>query len=210
MTFWCRRCAEQSRSNRCTAPPCASANTWISTWRGLRDEPLDVERAVAEGGPAPRGAPRRWPPRAPSSSADDAHALSAAAGGGLDEQREPGAPRGRRERRVGLIGRRFARHDRHARRAPSAAARRSSSPSRRWPSGGGPMKMSPASRQARRERRILGQEPVARVDGIGAGRRGRRRESARPTGSSRPAAQARSARARPAARTCGAPASASE
>ena len=33
-TFWCRRCTEQSRSNRWTALPWLSANTWISMWRG--------------------------------------------------------------------------------------------------------------------------------------------------------------------------------
>ena len=33
-TFWCRRCTEQSRSNRYTQLPWRSANTWISTWRG--------------------------------------------------------------------------------------------------------------------------------------------------------------------------------
>ena len=34
MTFWWRRCSEQSRSLRWMVRPCASASTWISTWRG--------------------------------------------------------------------------------------------------------------------------------------------------------------------------------
>ncbi len=34
ITFWWRRCSEQSRSNRCTALPWLSPNTWISMWRG--------------------------------------------------------------------------------------------------------------------------------------------------------------------------------
>jgi hypothetical protein len=32
--FWWRRWIEHSRSNRWTQPPCVSAKTWISTWRG--------------------------------------------------------------------------------------------------------------------------------------------------------------------------------
>ena len=35
ITFWCRRCAEQSRSKRCTAWPWLSPNTWISMCRGV-------------------------------------------------------------------------------------------------------------------------------------------------------------------------------
>ena len=35
-TFWCRRCTEQSRSNRYTQLPCVSPKTWISMWRGFR------------------------------------------------------------------------------------------------------------------------------------------------------------------------------
>ena len=47
-TFWWRRCSEQSRSNRCTALPWASASTWTSTWRGPRNPPLDEHPVVAE------------------------------------------------------------------------------------------------------------------------------------------------------------------
>ena len=35
MIFWCRRCIEQSRSNRKTAFLCSSASTWISMCRGF-------------------------------------------------------------------------------------------------------------------------------------------------------------------------------
>src|SRR5665647_1671020 len=34
ITFWCRRCTEQSRSNRCTTSPVASARIWTSMCRG--------------------------------------------------------------------------------------------------------------------------------------------------------------------------------
>ena len=34
ITFWCRRCTEQSRSKRCTTLPCVSPKTCISMWRG--------------------------------------------------------------------------------------------------------------------------------------------------------------------------------
>ncbi|MCY1240104.1 hypothetical protein D9M72_529360 [compost metagenome] len=34
MTFWWRRCTEQSRSPRWMTLPWVSAKTWISTWRG--------------------------------------------------------------------------------------------------------------------------------------------------------------------------------
>ncbi len=35
ITFWWRRCMEQSRSPRYTAFLCLSASTWISMWRGF-------------------------------------------------------------------------------------------------------------------------------------------------------------------------------
>ena len=50
MIFWCRRCSVQSRSNRCTALPCRSANTCTSTWRGRVDQPLEQHPVVAERG----------------------------------------------------------------------------------------------------------------------------------------------------------------
>ena len=50
MSFWWRRWIEQSRSPRWTTWPCASASTWISTWRGSGDVLLDVDGGVAEGG----------------------------------------------------------------------------------------------------------------------------------------------------------------
>ncbi|MNT82631.1 hypothetical protein D3C71_1484180 [compost metagenome] len=35
MTFWWRRCMEQSRSPKYTALRCLSARIWISMWRGF-------------------------------------------------------------------------------------------------------------------------------------------------------------------------------
>ena len=46
--------------------------------------------------------------------------------------------------------------------------------------GGGPIQASPAVRARLRERGVLGQEAVARVDRLGAGRRGRREDRVDP------------------------------
>ena len=46
----------------------------------------------------------------------------------------------------------------------------------RMAAGGGPMKVSPAGLQASAKRRVLGQEAVARVHRLGAGRAGGRDE----------------------------------
>ena len=58
MTFWCRRWSEHSRSNRWTTLPCASAEDLDLDVPRPLDQPLDVERAVAErrGRLAPRRA----------------------------------------------------------------------------------------------------------------------------------------------------------
>ncbi len=81
MSFWCRRCTEQSRSPRWMQWPCASANTCTSTWRGassarssssspepkadLRLGSRAVQRSQRAARPASRGAcrARRRPPR---------------------------------------------------------------------------------------------------------------------------------------------------
>src|SRR6266550_4100499 len=34
ISFWWRRCTEQSRSHRCMTRPCVSPMSWISMWRG--------------------------------------------------------------------------------------------------------------------------------------------------------------------------------
>src|SRR5436309_2565363 len=52
MSFWCRRCTEQSRSHRCMSFPCVSPMIWNSTWRGRGDDARDVQVAVARRGAA--------------------------------------------------------------------------------------------------------------------------------------------------------------
>ena len=49
-TFWWRRCSEQSRSPRWTAPPLPSPKTWTSMWRGVDEVLLEIDLVVAEGG----------------------------------------------------------------------------------------------------------------------------------------------------------------
>ena len=86
ITFWWRRCSEQSRSKRCTALPWLSANTCISMWRG----------AVTYFSISTRASPKadlRLALRAFQRGVeigvrvDAAHALAAAAGDRLDQHR---------------------------------------------------------------------------------------------------------------------------
>ena len=64
-TFWCRRWIEHSRSPRCTTFPCASAKTWISTWRGASAGAPGTpcrRRRTASPRRGPSARPRRDPP----------------------------------------------------------------------------------------------------------------------------------------------------
>ena len=129
---------------------------------------LDEQRAVAEGalGQAPRGRQRRR--RARAALAHDLHALAAAARGRLDDERQPGtsAPRAR-----GWRGPAPRPH------SPAAPARRPPrmrvlatifEPMAAMARAGGPTNTSPASAHACANCGVLGQEAVARVDGLGA------------------------------------------
>ena len=49
ITFWLRRCKVQSRSKRCTALPCASPKTCTSMWRGATTSLLHQHTRVTEG-----------------------------------------------------------------------------------------------------------------------------------------------------------------
>ena len=86
MTFWWRRCSEQSRSNRCTTLPWRSPKTCTSIWRGACDVFLQQHAVVAEGGGglAPAGGQRGVEILG---ALDPAHALAAAAGHRLDQHR---------------------------------------------------------------------------------------------------------------------------
>ena len=145
-TFWCRRCTEQSRSNRCTVSPAASARICTSMWRGRSDGLLEEQRRVAERalGLAHRRLERLAQLRR---VVDPAHAAPAAAGDGLGEDREADLlARPRRARRRP----RTAPGDRStgtpAARAASTA--RTLLPAISSTRGGGPMKVMPASAQA--------------------------------------------------------------
>ena len=100
---------------------------------------------------------------------DRAHALAAAARSGLDEQREADR-RGRGDQ--GVVGLRRVRRSRGRTGTPSDAASRRAvalSPMTRIASGGGPTQRIPAASDGLGEVGVLGQEPEAGVDRIGAG-----------------------------------------
>ena len=165
MIFWCRRCSVQSRSNRLTAPPCRSANTCTSTWRGR-----SISRSSSTlSSPNDALASRRQAASASRKSAgplDLAHPLAAAAGGGLDQHREADPLGLGQQMRVGLVGAVIARHQRHAGGLQAAPWRCPCRPAAPWP--------RPAARRRSGRRR---------------GRRARRRRSR--TGSRSPDAPPR-------------------
>ena len=147
ITFWWRRCSEQSRSLRWIALPCASANTWISMWRGAATY-FSISTRASPNAPV---ASRCAPSSAASNSAclsTRAHALAAAAGDRLDQHRiadlvgllleERPAPAARRDSRA-----------RPARRpSPSAPWRDPSAPWRGSPPAAGRRRRCRPSAQA--------------------------------------------------------------
>ena len=204
-SFWWRRWSEQSRSPSATTRPAASPRSWTSMCRAGADLALEVDRAVAEGRCRLARA-RRERGRQVALRGHPAHPPAAAAGGGLDEEREadrarppPRSPRAASGRSTGAGSRvpgtastptdraTSAGHGacRRGRRSPPTAARRT--PGRR--------PRRPARRRpARRGSRTPGGWPRRRSPG--PPRRWRR-----SGGSSRPVAAARSGlRRRPAGR----------
>ena len=176
MIFWCRRCTEQSRSPRWIVRPCASAKTWISTWRAPSTARSSRRRRVAEGR---RGLRRgRLERRVELAGlAHQAHAAAAAAGRGLDHDRKADP------RRFALQQGRVLRR---RRRSPAAPARRRAAMRRRASdlsaiariaSGGGPIQTQAGRFHRLGEAGVLAQEAVARMHGRGA-RRPRRRDDA--------------------------------
>ncbi len=86
ITFWWRRCSEQSRSNRCTTLPCLSPKTCTSIWRGFSTYFSTSTRSSPKAAFASR--------RAEASASreilrplDPPHALAAAARARLDQHR---------------------------------------------------------------------------------------------------------------------------
>ena len=138
------------------------------------DVPLEQQRVVAEGGcRLSAGGSRRQSGRS-AGVADDAHALAAAAGSGLDQQREADlggdARRGRRRARTVGGG-----HDRHAGRDRDLAGLVLAA-HRVHDVGGRADEDEPGFGDSPGERGPLGQEAVAGVDRVGAGSVRRRRE----------------------------------
>ena len=132
----------------------------------LFDQPLDVERAVAERrlGFAPR---RRERVRRSAAAADRLHADAAAARRRLDQPGKPTRSAARPQRLVGLIAGRLPGHDWHPGRGHQRAGAdlRSHLFERRR----GRADEDQAGLFARaRERRALRQKAVARMDGVGA------------------------------------------
>ena len=192
ITFWWRRCSEQSRSNRWTTLPCASPNTCTSMWRGR----VDVVSPAARGRRRTRRRPRACAAASAAAKSagrvDPAHALAAAAGHRLDQHR-PADRRGlARQRARRLVVAEIAGRHRHAGLGHQPL--------------GGVLQAHGADRGRRRadpdqaggdhrlgEVGVLGEEAVARMDRLGAGLAAPRRGSRRRSGSSRAPAAGRSA-----------------
>ena len=147
-----------------------SANLDLDVARRV-DELFDVERPVAER--RRRFSTRRFDClRDVGRVGDTTHAFAAAAGGGFDQGRQPDAIDRRRDAVIGLIVRRLAGDDRHA----SGGGEPPRLNLRSHASDG--LRRRPDEDDARRRARlrkawVLGQKPIARVNGVGAGRLGR-------------------------------------
>ena len=135
-SFWWRRCSEQSRVETTTTLPCWSARHWVSTWRGLVEEPLDEALAASEGGDrlADRGVVQLGDLL---EGAGHLQPASATAVGGLDRDRQA-VLLGERDDLVGAghrVGR--ARDQRGARPAGRCAGPAPCRRGRRWPRAAG-------------------------------------------------------------------------
>ena len=136
----------------------------------LRQIALQEQRPVAEGalGEAACGGERR---RQFGSVAHDLHALAAAPGRGFDDERQPGALRLAREVLQALLGAGVPGQHRHAGRAHARLGddlRTHRGDGR----GGGSDENAPRVRARLGELRVLGEEPVARMDGLRPARAG--------------------------------------
>ena len=169
-SFWWRRWIEHSRSPSVSTPPSLSQSTWISTWRAGHERLLEVERRRPRRPPRPRRSRSSTRPRARP-------ARGRAASPCRRRRRRPSAARGSRARPRPPAPRRASRRPRCRARAarrrpsspPSRAPCRPSAPSRPRP---GRRRRGRSSSHARDEGRVLGEEAVAGVDRLAAGRLG--------------------------------------
>ena len=147
--------------------PWASAKTWISTWRGIDHGLLEDQLARAEGALG-LGARRADRLEEIAVALDQPHAAPAAAGRRLDHHRQADLARFLLEVGVALVGALVARHAGHAGldHAPlggGLVAHRGDGGRRRADED------QAGLLAGRGEGLVLGQEAVARMDGVGAG-----------------------------------------
>ena len=167
ITFWWRRCSEQSRSNRWTTLPWLSPNTCTSIWRGrwiyfsisTRSSPNDAAASRWQRSERVGKVCRRI---------DLAHALAAAAGDRLDQHRIADL---RRLRSAGARPTGPRPDSRASRARPPRAINflaASFSPMARIAAGGGADPDQPGVDHRLGELGILGQEAIAGMDRLGA------------------------------------------
>ena len=167
MTFWWRRCSEHSRSPRWMTLPWLSARTWTSMCRGV----VTSRSRNSVSSPKALAATRRAVARVASRSSgafDDVHALPAAAGGGLDQQREADAGRGLDQLRVRHAGFGDARDHRDAVAGDVVLGADLVAHDVQGFDAGADER-DPGLLQGAGEVDVLAQEAVARVHGLGAG-----------------------------------------
>ena len=162
-SFWWRRWTQQSRSPSTARPPCRSPSSWTSTCRAGAIDPLDVDRPVAEcrQGLAARGGQRI---RHAVGRLDASHAPSPTSRRRLEHEREPD---GRQVGRVALDGQLRAGDDRHAG-GRGAAPGGQLVAERLERLGRWADEDEPGVGDRPRERRVLGEEAVPRMDRLRA------------------------------------------
>ena len=189
--------------------PCLSPSTWISMWRGSVMN-FSMKTRSSPNEDAASDLARAKPSATSSGGIGDAHALAAAAGRGLDHHRiadlvgdaSPPAPAPRSRRDSPGTVETLA--------AAAAFFDSILSPIAAMAPGLGPMKTMPASASAFGKGLALGEEAVARMHGLRAGRAGRPRRSCRSRGRIGPPAAGPIWTASSAISTCSASRSASE
>ena len=138
---------------------------------GASEQPLEEDPRRRRTRPRPRAGPPRAPrtarvPRSRPARIPRPPPPAAA----LTSSGNPSLIASLLERVVGQVDAGVARHDRHAGRLGQPPRRDLVAQRRAWRSGGGPTNTRPAAATASANSGALGQEPVAGVDGVGAGR----------------------------------------
>ncbi len=168
MSFWCRRWMLHSRSPRWTSVPNASPRTWTSTCRGRSTKRSSSSRSSPNDAEASRRAAASASARS-SGRADDPHPATTAARARLDQQRVADAGRALEQlgvgRRLAVVARQHGDPARLGQRLRAGLVAQLAHRRRGRPDPGEPGGLARLG-----ERGPLAQEPVARVDGLGAGR----------------------------------------